>query len=650
MTEPNPKWVDDLRKLHEQLPANDAFKEELRQKLIAEGKALGASGNTARPKAKRRVRLWGSAAAIAAIAAVILVFNLIFDSTVPHIKAAALQLQFNSEKSLGTDPGVAIAIDNREPNKPITYFAIPDQGIYRQSGLTYTRIITGNVSGLALSPNSKQLAYIEGHEIYVLQLDTLQSNLVVQAPDLSILLSSVAWSPDESRLTYVRHDPSTEIVMEKVLQSGEDRYVDKGEFPNYLPDGKQLIYQFNSRIYTRDLNSGKEKLWGEGRSPVLSPDGKYILYVKETGDLNMEDVWIADLDKQTEQQITHNVAIQGWENGELKEGTMQPAFRVGSMSWSNDSQEVAIYQLRETNLPSSDLVRYKLTTHALTPEEVVSKSIEALIYRDEAYAHSFFSYDPGYLKGTSPRQVGYSIVDKSQDGQGRWVITANIDFAYQFPYYDVQTMRFVVSDHAEEYRKEGLLTGPAYKIDDMQRVDSTTISTWGEHHDEIVTTVNDQRGELIFTLNDVPQDKGWANSEFGHLVYRNTDKQRHIWFLVKQKPAPITEKHDKMRYRLMRYDWDQNQFHALSTIDSEGQSIMMIMDNSGQKLAIELEYPGPNYDIAILSLEKADQAPVYLSEQLEGPAYSSMNTRMWKNGKLEFFVEWEGRDIFLEYE
>jgi len=645
VTEPNPKWVDDLRKLHEQLPTNDAFKEELRQKLLAEGKTLNAS---ARPRVKRRVRLWGSAAAIAAIAAVILVFNLMFDSTVPHIKAAALQLQFNSEKSLGTDPSVAIAIDNREANKPITYYAIPNQGIYRQSGLSYTRILSGNVSGLALSPDGKQLAYILGHEIHLLQLDTLKSSLVVQAPNSSIQLSSIAWSPDESRLAYVRHDPATEIVMERLIQSGEDRYVDKGESPQYLADGKQLIYEKTTQIYTRDLSSGKGTLWGPGRSPVLSPDGKYILYVKASGDLNMEDVWIADLDRQSEQQITHNVAIEGWENGEVKEGTLQPSFRVGNMSWSSDSQEIAIYQLKETNSSRSDLVRYKLTTHALTAEEVVGKSIEALIHRDEAYAHSFFSYDPGYLKGTSPRQVGYSIVDKSQDEQGRWIITANIDFAYQFPYYAVQTMRFVVTDHADEYRKEGLLTGPAFKIDDMQEVDSTTISTWGEHNEEIVTTLNDQRGELIFTLHDVPQEKGWTNTEFGHLVYRGTDKQRQIWFLVKQTPA--TEKNDRTRYRLMRYDWDQKQFHALSTIDSEGQSIMMIMDESAKKIAIELEYPGPKNDIAILSLENSDQAPVYISEQLEGPAYSGMKTRMWKNEKLDFFVEWEGRDIFLEYE
>jgi len=649
MTEPNPKWVDDLRKLHEQLPANDVFKEELRQKLVAEGKTLSASASV-RPKTKRRMRLWGSAAAIAAIAAVILVFNLIFDSTVTHINAAALQLQLNSEKSLGRDPSVAIAIDNRAADKSITYYAIPDQGIFRQSGLSYTRIMTGNVSGLALSPDGKQLAYIDGHEIYVLQLDTLQSELVIQAPDSSILLSSVAWSPNQKRLTYVRHDPSTAIVMEKVLESGEDLYLDKGETPQYSADGKQLIYEKNTSIYTRDLSSGKETLWGDGRSPVISPDGKYILYVKTSGELNMEDVWIADLDKQTEQQITHNVAIEGWEKGEVKEGTWQPSFRVGGMSWSSDSQEVAIYQLRETNVPASDLVRYKLSTHALTAEEVVGKSIEALIYRDEAYAHSFFSYDPGYLKGTSPRQVGYSIVDKSQDEQGRWIITANIDFAYQFPFYSVQTMRFVVTDHAEEYKQKGLLTGPVYRIDDMQGIDSTTISTWGEANEEVVTVVDDQRGELLFNLKDVPKEEGWTNTEFGHLIYRNSDKQRQIWFLVKQSLSQTAEKNVKMRYRLMRYDWDQNKFHALSTIDTDAQSVMMIMDGTAQKFAIELQNPEPKYDIAILSLENSAQAPIYLSEKLEGPAYSSMNTRMWKDGKLSFFVDWNGRDTFLEYE
>jgi len=639
MTEIKPEWADDLRKVHEQLPVNSSFKEELRRRLIAEGdrrRPDGQAGKQLRRELtnrRRNLRMWGSAAVIAAVAAVVLLLNLLVNPAVSRVNAAELrlQLQFNSDKSLGTEPSVASAIDHDR-----TYYAIPEQGIYRQSGLSYTRLASGDIKTMALSPSGKQLAYVIGHEIFLLDLTTLKSRTVAAAPHKSILIASLAWSADESRLAYVREDPATDLVMEAELGSGKQRQLAKGTSPSYTKDGGQLLYEKHGSIYILQLDQGSEQLWREGRSPLVSPDGRYVLYVRSSGELNMEDVWIADLDGQTEQQVTHNEAVDGWVNGELKEGALQPYFRVGNMVWSRDSEEIGVYLLKESNKPSRDLVRYKLSAQELAPEEVVGKSIEALIYRDERYAHSFFSYDPGYLKGTSPRQVGYTIVDKTEDDQGRWTVTANIDYAYQDPYYSVHTLKFTLTRHEQ-----------GYMIDGMQEVDSTTITTW-EQGNEIVTTVDDQRGELLFKLAEVPQDKGWTNNAFGHLVYRQTDNRKQVWFLVKQTET----KGDKVRLRVMQYDWDSKEFHALGSIDGESQSVLMLVDESGKWAAVKVERKNAEYDIAIFSLQASDTKvkPQMLSNLLQGSAYSDINLRLWKDGKLNFFVEWEGRDVFMEYE
>ncbi|WMT41302.1 hypothetical protein RE628_01555 [Paenibacillus sp. D2_2] len=234
-----------------------------------------------------------------------------------------------------------------------------------------------------------------------------------------------------------------------------------------------------------DLKSGTEKLWGDGYSPEISPDGKYVLYVRKDGDdLKLEDAWIADLDRQTEQKITRNRPMDAWENGQPKEGALQPSYNLEGLAWSTDGQSVAMYQVTQTNAVWRQLVRYTLAEQEAKPEEVVGQAIEALIYRDERHAHEYFSYDPGYLKGTSPRQVSYTIVNTKAEADGKTTVTAKIDYSYFDSYYAVETYQFTLSRGSD-----------GYLIDNMEGTDSIHITAW---NDEFVTTVDDQRDQLIF--------------------------------------------------------------------------------------------------------------------------------------------------------
>ncbi|MFL1677341.1 hypothetical protein [Paenibacillus dendritiformis] len=623
MPERNPKWVDDLKKVHDQLEVDETFKAELRRSLVEEG---WQNREMNRPRGKRKRGYWAWGAAAAVIAAAVLLWNLLADQAVPRVYAAdlRLKLQFNTVQQLGQEPSIAAAID-----KDTIYYAVPGQGVYRQQGLTYERIVTGDVSAIALSPDGKRLAYITEHELHIWDGDTKRTKLAVEAP---VPLSQPAWSHDGERIAYVRHDPATDTVWEAQLASGEQRYLAKGSSPSYYPDGEQILYAKQEQIFTLDLASGKEKLWGEGQSPVISPDGSYVLYVRKSGgELKLEDAWLADLDRQTEQQITRNRLMDAWEHSELKEGAFQPSYRLESLAWSADGQSIAMYQVTETNSTRRQLVRYTLAAQEAKPEEVVGQAIEALIYRDERHAHQFFSYDPGYLKGTSPRQVGYTIVNKAAESDGKMIVTAKIDYSYQDPYYKVETYRFTVTRGSDGYR-----------IDEMEEVESIRITEWGG---EMVTTTEDeQRDQLIFRPDQVPVDSGWTNAGFGNLVYRESDSGRHIWFLLKQ------QQEDRSRLRLMRYDWNQGTFQPLGILDGASQSAMMIVDDAKQWAAIEVEREGDMYDIAVLPLTEGDSVPVYLSAKLHGPAPDqNLGTRLWKGSTLSFYVEWEGRDVFLDY-
>ncbi|MGG4395843.1 hypothetical protein ABEX25_16200 [Paenibacillus thiaminolyticus] len=622
MPEWNPKWVDDLKKVHDQLEVDEKFKAELRRSLVEEGRQ-NRKMNLPRGKRKRGYWAWGAAAAV--IAAAVLLWNLLADQAVPRVYAADLQLklQFNTVQQLGQEPSIAAAID-----KDTIYYAVPGQGVYRQQGLTYERIVTGDVSAIALSPDGKRLAYVTEHELHIWDTDKKRTKVAVEAP---VPLSQPAWSHDGKRVAYVRHDSAADTIWEAQLASGEQRYLAKGGSPSYYPDGEQLLYAKQEQIFTLDLASGKEKLWGEGQSPVISPDGSYVLYVRKSGgELKLEDAWIADLDRQTEQRITRNRPMNAWEHGEPKEGAFQPSYRLESLAWGLDGQSVAMYQVTETNDIWRQLVRYALTAQEAKPEEVVGQAIEALIYRDERHAHQFFSYDPGYLKGTSPRQVGYTIMKKAAGSDGKMIVTAKIDYSYQDPYYKVETYRFTLTRGSDGYR-----------IDEMEEVDSIRITEWAG---EMVTTTEDeQREQLIFRLDQVPVDRGWANAGFGNLVYRESDSGRQIWFLLKQ------QQEDRSRLRLMQYDWDQGTFQPLGILEGASQSAMMIVDDAMQWAAIEVKREGDISDIAVLPLTEGDSVPDYLSAKLQGPApYTDLGIRVWKGSTLSFYVEWEGRDVFLE--
>lgn len=639
MFERNPKWVEQLKQVHEQLPVNEPLKTELRRKLEQEGEELqrrvGSKKSFQRIKA-RRYWIWGVAAAL--VTGVVLGWGMLFEPEVPRVLAADLRLesQLNSSKNLGRDQSISTAIHG-----DITYQAIPGYGVYRQQNLSYERIIPGNVTILSISPSGNQLAYVMNEEIVVMDVTTKQTRNPVSSPSKSVQITALAWSQDESRLAYVSQEAKAKAIWEVDLASNEKHYVTKGSSPSYIPHKDQLMYENEGRIYTRDLDSGKEELWAQGRSPVLSPDGKYVMYIRTGEPMNMEDVWLADLDRTSKQQMTRNELIDGWENGEPKDGTKQPRFRLAGMSWNTNSSEVAMYQVITTNSTRYELIRFSLSSKKLKPEEVVGKAIEGLIYRDERYAHSFFSYDPGYLKGTSPRQVNYQILKTSMDSNGTATVVSTVEYSYQEPYYRVDTVKFTLTQG-----KQG------YLIDRMEELSTIHVSQWEK---EVVTTTPDeQRGEHIFNLDQLPIDDGWTNGELGSLVYRESEDGRQIWYTIMQKRKQ--EDGEQSRLRLMRYDWDKKSFHKLGVLNNMDRSSLMIIDTSRSWAAIETSQltstQSYRYDIAIIDLHREDAAPIYLSSKLNSsdPNYMNINTRMWKGSKLSFFVEWGEQDIFMTYD
>ncbi|MCM3340307.1 hypothetical protein M3650_17060 [Paenibacillus sp. MER TA 81-3] len=78
-------------------------------------------------------------------------------------------------------------------------------------------------------------------------------------------------------------------------------------------------------------------------------------------------------------------------------------------------------------------------------------------------------------------------------------------------------------------------------------------------------------------------------------------------------------------------------------------SSMMILDGNGERAVMDVTREDNRADIAILSIDGADMAPVYLYDKLQGPNYEEMGTRLWDGSMLSFYIAVDGRDFFFKY-
>lgn len=101
--------------------------------------------------------------------------------------------------------------------------------------------------------------------------------------------SRPAWSPDGTRIAFVRDDGATLAVIVRDLTSGAEREVERGFAldPSFSADGTKLFYSSASAgdldLWQFDLSSGeKARLTtdrGIERRPIAHPDGRRLVYI-----------------------------------------------------------------------------------------------------------------------------------------------------------------------------------------------------------------------------------------------------------------------------------------------------------------------------------------------------------------------------------
>lgn len=415
-------------------------------------------------------------------------------------------------------------------------------------------------------------------------------------------------------------------MLEVEVKSGATRLLGVGASPSYVPGQRALLFEREGAILSLNLKSGEERKLAEGRYPSVSPDGEYVAFVVARGNPAMEDLWIAEIDFTTRKILIENQLAEAWDRatGSPIEGEQQAQFTVDQPVWNQDGGSLLVYKTFYTNEEWRKLVRLEVTEKESTPEEIVASSIAALIYRDEEYAHSFFSYDPGYLKGTSPRQVGYSILSSGVE-EGLSYVDAETYLSYADPYYAIQKTRY--------YLSKGEL---GYRINDMRDLSYTEISMWDGSVYLSVDGVREE--EPLFKLSELPEADGCRNNGIDNLVYRESEQT--LWLTLKR------EKEGQTSLSLISYDLMERKWTEWSSYD-EARSHMLLVAEDGEYVSMDLTMNGRAEVVVYDVLGRRDSL---LSKRIEGIPPDDVHTRFWKDGALVYFAEVGGRDLLLTFD
>lgn len=629
---------EQLRDLQHRLPVNKELKDQLRHELAESLPASSlAEQKLLKPHKHKRMQRWGyglAAAVLICIAAGAILWNGGQQST-NRVYAADLSLKpkFDTILQLGTDPSTAAAMQGEA-----LYVAVPNEGIYKQEGLKMELLVERpDITSLRLSPDGLSIGYTTSNGIYVYTLETREEHELLIRSHVSML--DLAWSPESDRVLYVERSTQADQIWELELNTGDAQLLVNGSHPSYKGDTEHILYEHAGSIYTWSRDSQQSEFYVKGTQPVVSADGLYVLYVREDdSEVKLQNLWLADLDLKTEQQLTRNYtfpAEDGWWWGEIdqhQDEPQRPSYTFDDISWSADGQDILFYQVNYKDPTRRQMVHLVLSDHSSQPQDVVASMITALIYRDEALAHQYFSYNPGYMKGTSPRQVNYQIRNTKTETDGRTIVDADIMYSYYEPYYTVESQRFVLTRHDNH----------GYLIDSMETISTETIADWADG--DISNVVEGQTGDTILRLSELPIEEGWRNEAFAQVLYDNSEG-RMVWFLLRQ----VNEAGQESRLRLMKADLDQGNYEAYGVIDGAYYTNVLYVDQEHGYAAVTVSPEDGDNDIALISLSDA-QAPVTrIRDRIEGLKPDELGIRLLKNGEMIFIGTYGERDVFFTY-
>jgi len=150
------------------------------------------------------------------------------------------------------------------------------------------------------SPDGRLVAFLgRGNAVWTTDVQTLRSDRLIE--NLQIY-TDFDWSPDSTTIVFSRREVVPFIITINV-HTGQTHFVTEGTWPNYLPDGKRIVFvrtvNGQSQLYATNMDGTDKRQithlteLGEIHSLVVSPDGTKGAFAFPA--VSAARVYIADL-------------------------------------------------------------------------------------------------------------------------------------------------------------------------------------------------------------------------------------------------------------------------------------------------------------------------------------------------------------------
>jgi hypothetical protein len=659
-------WEEIVEQLKESLPVDQEFKRSLRVSLLSEGKvgkgeidhlrnerideANSSRGRRnkehqckpqgIRQSTNRNRYYWKWGLAVVTVASILFTLIWTMKEEKNQVLASSLHLfeQYSIQEQLGNEQSEGMAEYNG-----ILYLPMKEKGLYQLKENKLTKLIEGNINYVRVSPNGEQLVYVQQDELYLYCIKDGHSELLIKQDKGLGKLSSPAWSEDGKELLFVSSVNNSNEIISINLADRQWQKITSGKSPNYVAGEEGMFFERNHEIIYLDLNTKKEKVLDIGQKPAVSNDGSYVAYIKSEGEPEVQNLWIADSNFKTKKQITSNQIMNyafDPNTGEFMEGKQQARYTLDQPVWSNEDNRLYVYKIFHTDETWRKLTRLELSTVKLTPSDIVGNSIAALIYRDEEFAHSFFSFDPGYLKGTNPRQIGYHINDSVQRG-AQTIVDADIHLSNADPYYEIDKQRYTVVDTPTGYKISALESLGWMEISDQE--DGIYLTNYVPGEDNVVSSNSSKKPKekTLLLLHDyIPQQQGWTNGAVTSLQYN--EQQQHLFFTLSRTAGKDT------KIVLFDYDLKKKDFKEFTIWQGNGigQTVLLQVNEKQRYAAVNISLEHQSGDLLIVDL--VSNKTVSMADYTEQDG-NVLVPRYWNNDKFIFYAEEENRDIFYSY-
>jgi len=199
----------------------------------------------------------------------------------------------------------------------------------------------------------------------------------------SASFGSIAWSPDDSQIVYVKYSGASwekhDLILYNISDNTRKILKTKGDIctPKFSPDGKQIVYcastENNHHIYKMDVNgSNNQLIISNASSPKWSPQGDKIVY-SSSGEEREAQIFVANADGRNQKQLTFTVSPQRWPGPWAPDGNGDPQWtpdgkKIVYVSWESARPEIFIMNADGSNQTRLTTAEFRDENPEITPD------------------------------------------------------------------------------------------------------------------------------------------------------------------------------------------------------------------------------------------------------------------------------------------